>query len=74
MPHSLMIGCYAEAKSTDIHRDEQELEDCRWFTRAETLEMLARTASTDPATGTTTSPPKGAIAHRLMRDWLDWPA
>ncbi len=22
MPHSLMIGCYAEAKSTEVHRDE----------------------------------------------------
>ena len=40
MPHSLMIGCYAEAKSRDIHRDEAELEDCRWFTREETIEML----------------------------------
>ncbi len=74
MPHSLMIGCYGEAKSFDIHRDEQELEDCRWFTREETAAMLARTASTDPVTGATTSPPKGAIAHLLMRDWLDWPA
>ncbi len=74
MPHSMMIGCYAEAKSFEIHRDEQELEDCRWFSRAETVEMLARTAVIDPVTGAITSPPKGAIAHRLMRDWLDWPA
>src|SRR6218665_1533906 len=29
MPHSLMIGCYGEAKSFDIRRDETELEDCR---------------------------------------------
>ena len=67
MPHSLMIGCYAEAKSTDIRIDDAELEDCRWFTPEETLAMLDRT----DASGNT-SPPKGAIAHRLMRDWIEW--
>ncbi|WHO73429.1 NAD(+) diphosphatase [Rhizobium sp. BT03] len=67
MPHSLMIGCYAEAKSTEITRDETELEDCRWFTREETIEMLERPSATGKA-----SPPKGAIAHRLMRDWVEW--
>jgi len=67
MPHSLMIGCYAEAKSTEIHMDGQELDDCRWFTPDETLAMLDRT----DASGNT-SPPKGAIAHRLMRDWVEW--
>ncbi|MCF3639013.1 NAD(+) diphosphatase [Rhizobium sp. TRM95111] len=72
MPHSLMIGCYGEARSFDIHRDERELEDCRWFTRAETEAMLARNAVIGLAPGETTPPPKGAIAHRLMRDWLDW--
>ncbi|PKA43916.1 NAD(+) diphosphatase [Rhizobium sullae] len=67
MPHTLMIGCYAEAKSTEAHRDESELEDCRWFTREETLEMLERPGANGQA-----SPPKGAIAHRLMRDWVEW--
>lgn len=72
MPHTLMIGCFAEAKSRDIHRDDQELEDCRWFTREETAAMLVRTTgSADPSTETV-PPPKGAIAHRLMRDWLEW--
>lgn len=72
MPHSLMIGCFAEAKSFDIKRDEQELEDCRWFTRAETAAMLERVTGVAGTEGQTVSPPKGAIAHRLMRDWLDW--
>jgi NAD+ diphosphatase len=66
MPHSLMIGCYAEAKSFEINRDETELEDCRWFTRDETRAMLERTSADGRS-----SPPKGAIAHRLMRDWLE---
>lgn len=68
MPHSLMIGCYAEAKTVDILRDEAELEDCRWFSRDETLAMLERVT----APSGHTSPPKGAIAHRLMRDWVEW--
>ncbi len=40
MPHSLMIGCYAEALSQEIRRDEQELADCRWFSRQEVTAML----------------------------------
>ncbi|MCO6187403.1 NAD(+) diphosphatase [Rhizobium sp. L1K21] len=68
VPHSLMIGCYAKAKSLDIEIDNNELADCRWFSRQETEDMLKRTQG-EPGS----VPPKGAIAHRLMRDWLDWP-
>jgi NAD+ diphosphatase len=68
MPHSLMIGCYAEALSHEIRRDEQELADCRWFTRAEVAAML----EADPAGDGPFAPPRGAIAHRLMRDWVEW--
>lgn len=68
MPHSLMIGVYAEAKSLAIVADTAELEDCRWFDRGETEAMLANALGEDRAS----APPPGAIAHRLMRDWLDW--
>ncbi len=67
MPHSLMIGCYAEALSFEISRDEIELEDCRWFTRQEVAAML----ETTPGEGIS-GPHGGAIAHRLMRDWVEW--
>ncbi len=67
MPHTLMLGCFAEAKSKDVKYDTQELEDCRWFTREETREMLERPGVTGKA-----PPPKGAIAHRLMHDWIEW--
>jgi NAD+ diphosphatase len=30
-----MLGFRARAVSTDIRRDDEELEDCRWFSRAE---------------------------------------
>lgn len=67
MPHTLMIGVYGEAKSLDIVADTTELEDCRWFDRKETEAMLQTALGENAAT-----PPPGAIAHRLMRDWLDW--
>lgn len=67
IPHSLMIGVLAEAVSFEISRDTHELEDCRWFDRAETEAMLASSLGDSAA-----APPPGAIAHRLMRDWLDW--
>ena len=67
MPHTLMIGCFAEALSFDISRDDAELEDCRWFTREEVAELLQMTGANGQL-----PPPKGAIAHRLMRDWIEW--
>lgn len=67
MPHTLMIGMIAEAASTEIGYDSRELEDCRWFTMAETEAMLASSLGEAGK-----APPPGAIAHRLMRDWLDW--
>lgn len=39
---TLMIGCIAEALTTEIRRDEEELEDVRWFSKEETRMMLAR--------------------------------
>ncbi len=62
-PHSLMIGCHAEAVSGDISFDGNELEDCRWFGRAEVLQMLAREHPTVKV------PPSGAIACHLIRAW-----
>ncbi|MFN7026853.1 MAG: NAD(+) diphosphatase [Pseudorhizobium sp.] len=67
MPHSLMIGCYAEAISTEITIDQQEIADCRWFSREE----VARLLEGQPGEGLF-APPAGAIAHRLIRDWIDW--
>lgn len=67
MPHTLMIGVFAEAKTNVIKHDTVELEDCRWFSRTETAAMLQRAAGEGRS-----SPPAGAIAHRLMRDWVEW--
>ena len=63
-PASLMIGCHGEALNSDIVKDERELEDCRWFDRAETLAILSGTL-------TIKAPPPIAIAHRLIRRWAE---
>ena len=66
MPHTLMIGCFGEALNTDIVVDERELEDCRWFDRAEAATLLARQTGTEAFN----APPPGAIAHHLIHGWL----
>ncbi|MCP5150718.1 MAG: NAD(+) diphosphatase [Ectothiorhodospiraceae bacterium] len=67
-PSSLMIGCHADALSTDIAIDPEELSDCRWFTRAEVRAALAAGAS--PGEGLRVPGPI-AIAHHLIRAWAD---
>ncbi|MBN9010622.1 MAG: NAD(+) diphosphatase, partial [Rhizobiales bacterium] len=65
-PSSLMIGCHAEALSRDITRDEVELDDCRWFPRAEVRAMLAGTHPDGLK-----APQPVAIAHHLIRFWAE---
>ena len=65
-PASLMIGCHAEALSTDIKRDEAELEDCRWFPREEVRAMLAGTHPDGLIT-----PTRMAIANHIIRAWAE---
>ncbi len=63
-PSSLMIGCLAEGLSRDIHIDDDELEDCRWFGRADVTAMLAGEHAFR-------LPPPMAIAHHLIHGWVD---
>lgn len=65
-PSSLMIGCYAEAVTHEIVVDRAELEDARWFGKDEVTAMLLRRHPD----GLTTPPPV-AIAHHIMRAWLE---
>lgn len=66
-PSSLMIGCHAEAISTEVERDAAELEDCRWFAREEVRLMMAG-AHPDGLL----VPPSMAIAHRLITAFASW--
>lgn len=65
-PTSLMIGCHAEALSHEIVVDREELEGARWFGREEAVSMLQRRHPD----GLTTPPPV-AIAHHLIRSWVE---
>lgn len=62
-PYSLMIGCYGEALDEVIEADTNELEACRWFTRTEIRDIIAREHPE------VTVPPAGAIASVLLHDW-----
>ena len=65
-PHSLMIGVHAEALSDEIHMDESELEDCRWFSREEVHLMR-----TDKHPDGLKCPPSKAIASSIIGKWAE---
>ncbi|TXG83469.1 MAG: NAD(+) diphosphatase [Sphingomonadales bacterium] len=59
---SLMIGCIADATTTDVRIDPDELEDARWFSRAEVRDALRKE-------GPLKVPPSIALANTLLRHW-----
>lgn len=62
----LMIGCFAEALTAEITLEVEELEDGRWFTRAECRDMLENRHKDGLF-----CPPRAAIAHTLLRAWVE---
>ncbi|NBB52150.1 NAD(+) diphosphatase [Rhizobium sp. CRIBSB] len=64
-PSQLMIGLIAEVSDDQARPDEAELESVAWLTRSEAAAVLA---GTHPAIK---SPPPYAIAHTLLRAWVD---
>ena len=67
-PSQLMIGCTSVADDPDITIDATELDDARWFTRAELED--ARAAGPE-GNEQLIFPQKFAIAHHLIAWWLD---
>jgi NAD+ diphosphatase len=65
-PMSLMIGCHARAENSNITVDRTELEDARWFTRDEVALMFVGRHPEG-----ITIPPPIAIAHHIIRAWLE---
>jgi len=63
-PATLMIGCLAEALTEEVVVDYAELEDARWFTRAEVQEMVGGAHANGLG-----APQPIAIARSLMRAW-----
>ena len=64
-PSSLMMACVAEVGDAALTIDRTELEDARWFTRAE-VEM----AMAGAPEAVFVAPPPFAIAHSLLAHWL----
>ena len=61
-PSSIMLGFYATATSREIHLNDKELEDARWFSRDWVL------AHQDDEFFRL--PRKDSISRRLIEDWL----
>jgi NAD+ diphosphatase len=64
-PSSLMIGCHAQALTTDIHKDDEEMTDVRWFGRDE---VMAALKGEHPHLRV---PAPIAIAHHLIKAWAE---
>jgi NAD+ diphosphatase len=58
-PASLMLGFHCRYAGGEPRRQDEELQDLRWFTRA------------DLADGTALLPPPHAIARRLIDEWIE---
>ena len=66
-PSQLMIGCHALAEARELTIDFTELEDARWFTRAQVIEAMEK----GPDSTAFVAPLRQAIAHHLLRWWLE---
>lgn len=63
-PNSLMFGCHGIATSRDIKIDPHEIEDAKWVSRAQMMDVLSgHDTSLMPARA-------GSIAHYLIRSWM----
>ncbi len=62
-PSSLMLGFVARAASGRIVLRDDELEDARWFSRAEIVDQVM--------SGALRLPRRVSIAYRLVEDWFD---
>jgi NAD+ diphosphatase len=58
-PSSLMLGFTAHALTTEVRLNDEELEDARWFSRA------------DLASNGALLPPRQSISFRLIEHWFD---
>ena len=67
-PSQLMIGCYSQTDDTEVTLDVEELEEARWFTREEVAQAMETIGNND---GPFNAPPPAAIAHSLLRWWLE---
>ena len=63
-PSQLMIGCHSYADDDALVIDETEMAEINWYTRDEVASALE-------GNGPFVAPPPHAIAHTLMKWWLE---
>ena len=68
-PSQLMIGCHSHADDPALTIDATEIEEARWFSRAEVVEAMAFQAE-GREDGAFIAPPPHAVAHHLLAWWL----
>jgi len=69
-PSSLMIAAHAHADDRAITIDATELEDARWFTRAQVAQAMAARAQGQGGEAFDAPEPR-AVAWHLLVDWLE---
>jgi NAD+ diphosphatase len=70
VPSQLMIGLIAEVESFDLNIDTHEISQAIWFSRDEARQLLSEAGCTRDGV-TLRAPPPIAIAHHLIRIWVD---
>lgn len=65
-PSSLMIACHAHADDPALTIDRTELDDARWFTREDVAHAMGGADD-----GAFLAPPPFAVAHHLLKWWLN---
>ncbi|WP_068075437.1 NAD(+) diphosphatase [Novosphingobium lentum] len=65
-PSSLMIGCHSHTDEPTIVIDTTELDEARWFSREEVAHAM-----TGAEDGAFIAPPPHAVAHHLLKWWLE---
>ncbi|MFB9373218.1 NAD(+) diphosphatase [Algimonas porphyrae] len=63
-PSQLMIGLVSQARDKRVTIDKKELEDARWFSRADVSAVFSKTGEAFMR------PPRTTIAHQLLKAWL----
>ncbi len=66
-PSQLMIACHAFADDATLTVDKAELEDARWFTRADVAEAIEQ----GPESTSFRAPFAIAVANYMLRWWLE---
>ncbi|MEO0882235.1 MAG: NAD(+) diphosphatase [Pseudomonadota bacterium] len=64
-PSSLMVGLILHAENEDVTIDKKEIEDAKWFTKAEARQIMSGQHPDYYA------PPELAVAHHILKVWTE---